>query len=257
MTTKPGSSSWTQEKRERERELLAALQDAHADDQERERIRHELVTMHLPLVKHIARKYRDRGEDFDDLVQVGTVGLIKAVDRFDVDRGFEFSTYATPLILGEIRRHFRDRTWSVRMPRRLQELSARILTATDALTQELDRSPTVAEIATRLECSPDDVLEALEARQALTSQSLDEDPDEGVRFNEALSTTDAGLQSVEDRASVDALLDALPERERRIVEMRFYQEMSQSQIAEQMGMSQMHVSRLLARSLADLRAHIT
>lgn len=257
MTTAPSGSSWTPQKRARERELLDELAGLDALDPRREDVRDELVTMHLPLVRHIARKYRDRGEDLEDLVQVGTMGLIKAVDRFEVDRGLEFSTYATPLILGEVRRHFRDRSWSVRMPRRLQERSAQVASATEALTNELGRSPTVAEIAERLECSSDDVLEALEARQAFTADSLDADPEEASRFATAVGSEDPYLQAVEDRAAVSALLDTLPERERQIVELRFFREMSQSQIAAEMGMSQMHVSRLLGRSLALLREQLT
>lgn len=256
MSRAESGTSWGPAQRERERVLLAQFAQCDPDDPDRSAVRDELVTMHLPLVYHIARRYRDRGESLDDLAQVGTVGLIKAVDRFDITRGLEFSTYATPLILGEIKRHFRDRSWSVRMPRRLQELSAKVTQAADVLTAEHDRSPTVAEIATHIGCTLDEVLEGLEARQAFAADSLDVDRDDEHGYSPSIGTLDPELTAVEDREAVRTLLDQLPDREREIVMLRFYQNLSQSQIAEQVGVSQMHVSRLLAKSLARMRENL-
>lgn len=211
--------------------------------------------MHLPLVEHLARRFRDRGESHDDLVQVGTIGLIKAVDRFDPERGVEFSTYATPTIVGEIKRHFRDRGWAIRVPRRLQEMRLALTRATAELTQSTGRSPTVRELAAHLGVSEDEVLEGLESAQAYATASLDsgsDDPD-APALADTLGADDAALEGVEYRESLRPLLAALPERERRIIVLRFFRNMTQSQIAEEVGISQMHVSRLLARSLAQLR----
>jgi RNA polymerase sigma-B factor len=216
-----------------------------------------LVSLHMPLVEHLARRFRNRGEPYDDLVQVATIGLIKAVDRFDSDRGVEFSTYATPTILGEIKRYFRDKGWAIRVPRRLQELRLSLTAATAELTQQLGRAPTVAELAERLELSPDLVIEGLESANAYNTLSLDA-PDQ----NEADATTvldglggeDEALESVEYRESLKPLLAQLDTREKRILTLRFFRGMTQSQIAEEIGISQMHVSRLLARTLTELRA---
>ena len=249
--TKPGASSWGERERVRERWLLAELAQIDTSDPHRDAIRDEVVTMHLPLVRHIARGFRDRGEQFDDIVQVGTIGLIKAVDRFEIDRGLEFSTYATPVIVGEIKRHFRDRTSVVRLPRRLQELSASVSRASEALTIDLQRSPTVREIAESIGCSVDDVLEALEARESLTVHELP-----GLEGESTLGADDASLQGVVDKEALRTALEQLPERERRIVLMRFFSDMSQTQIAQEMGISQMHVSRLLAASLGQLRGDL-
>ena len=253
MSRAASGTSWGPAQRERERELIALMGTLPPDDPGRAAARDEVVTMHMALVHHLARRYRERGESYDDLVQVGTIGLIKAVDRFEPERGLEFSTYATPLILGEIKRHFRDRTWSVRMPRRLQEVSARVTQAADELTAELDRSPTVGEIAERIGCTSEEVLEGLEARRAYAADSLDSDADENPGTAARIGLEDADLAAVEDREAVRALLESLPEREREIVILRFYQNLSQSQIADRVGVSQMHVSRLLAKSLATMR----
>jgi RNA polymerase sigma-B factor len=249
---------WTDERRERERVLLGRLAGLAEDDQARNDVRDELVTMHLPLVHHLARRFRDRGEAHDDLVQVGTIGLIKAVDRFDVERGVEFSTYATPTIVGEIKRHFRDKGWSVRVPRRLQELRLAITRATEELSQDLGRAPTVKELATRLEVGEDDILEGLESAQAYSAMSLDGaggDPEGGSpALIDTLGSDDAALANVEYRETLRPLLEALPERERQIIILRFFHNKTQSQIAEEVGVSQMHVSRLLAKSLRTLRS---
>ena len=177
-TSPPGDERWGDEQRARERELLDVLSSHAAGSPEFTAAREELITMHLPLVHHIARRYRDRGENYDDLVQVGTIGLISAIDRFEIERGLEFSTFATPTIVGEIKRHFRDRTTTIRLPRRLQELRGPIYTATEDLTGELHRSPTVREIADRVGITPEDVLEVLEAQAAYSAKSLDDSGDD-------------------------------------------------------------------------------
>jgi RNA polymerase sigma-B factor len=245
----------------RERELLASFAAMPADDPRRKAVRDELVTMHLPLVQHCARRYRDRGESLDDLVQVGTIGLIKAVDRFDTGRGLEFSTFATPTILGEIKRHFRDRAWAIKVPRRLQELQSAMTQATDRLTRELGRAPTVRELAAAMGVDENDVLDAIEARHAYATDSLDSsrdgDDDRPAALGDSLGVDDPALEAVEYRESLRPLLAALPDRERRIVLLRFFHNKSQSQIAEDLGISQMHVSRLLARALTKLRAGMT
>jgi RNA polymerase sigma-B factor len=249
----PSTSLSGAERRRRERELLTELADLEPGDPLRAAVRDELVTMHLPLVQHLARRYRDRGESVDDLVQVGTVGLIKAVDRFDLSRDVEFSTYATPTILGEIKRHFRDRTWAVRVPRRMQELQAQVTARSDALTRTLHRAPTVRELAASLGVGEDDVLDAIEARHAYATGTIDDDDDATAPVASRLGLDDPAFEAIDDRETLRPLLAQLPERERRIILLRFFHHMSQSQIAEELGMSQMHVSRLLARSLAQLR----
>lgn len=215
--------------------------------------------MHLPLVKHLARRYRDRGESMDDLIQVGTVGLIKAIDGFDPGKGVELSTYATPTILGEIKRHFRDTTWAVRVPRRLQDLQAQVTARSEELSSELHRSPTVRELAASLDVSEADILDAIEARQAYSTDSLDINPGEDSLAvpTSAISMEDSAFDAIDERQTLRPLLEALPERERAIVTMRFFQNMSQDQIAQELGISQMHVSRLLARTLVTLRAGMT
>lgn len=248
---------WSDANRAREHELLAEMARLEPEDPRRLAIRDELVTMHLPLVHHLARRFRDRGEAHDDLVQVGTIGLIKSVDRFDPGRGVEFSTYATPTIVGEIKRHFRDKGWSVRVPRRLQELRLSIGRATAELSQANGRSPTVKELAAYLKISEDDVLEGLEAAQSYSTLSLDGsagDPNgEAPALADTLGTDDAALENVEYRETLRPLLAALPDRERQIVLLRFFHNKTQSEIAEEVGVSQMHVSRLLVKALRTLR----
>ena len=242
--------------RQQSRELLDLLSGLPSGDPRREDTRNTLVTLHQPLVEHLARRFRNRGEPYDDLVQVATIGLIKAIDRYDPERGVEFSTYATPTIVGEIKRWFRDKGWAVRVPRRLQELRLAIGSATGTLTQELGRSPTVAELAERLGASADDVLEGLESANAYSTLSLDA-PDnsevDGPSVLDLLGSEDSALEGVENREALKPLLSRLPERERRILLLRFFAGMTQSQIAAEVGISQMHVSRLLARTLTRLR----
>lgn len=256
MSEAPGEGSWGESQRRHEHALLDELQRLEAGDPRRVIVRDELITLHLPLVTHLARRYRDRGESWDDLVQVGTVGLIKAIDGYDPSHGTELSTYATPTILGEIKRHFRDRAWAVRVPRRLQELSLRVAATSDDLTHTLQRSPTVREIADALDVSQTDVLEALEARQAYTADSIDVDDDDDATPSAVLSmgADDPAFASIDDIETLRPLLAALTDRERTLIRMRFFDNMTQSQIADELGISQMHVSRLLARTLTTLRA---
>jgi RNA polymerase sigma-B factor len=249
---------WSERDRQIEHALLGRLASLDVGDPARRDIRDQLVTMHLPLVEHLARRFRDRGESHEDLVQVGTIGLIKAVDRFDVDRGVEFSTYATPTIVGEIKRHFRDRGWAIRVPRRLQEMRLLLNRGTADLTQQLGRSPTVAELAKHLGITEDEVLEGLESAQAYATTSLDggENSDDGASVAATLGTVDTELEGVENRESLRPLLQALPEREQRILQLRFFENKTQSEIAREVGLSQMHVSRLLSKTLATLREHM-
>ncbi|WP_435612375.1 SigB/SigF/SigG family RNA polymerase sigma factor [Streptomyces sp. bgisy159] len=231
---------------------LRALRDGSPEYAE---LRNQLVRMHLPLVEHLARRFRNRGEPLDDLTQVATIGLIKSVDRFDPDRGVEFSTYATPTVVGEIKRHFRDKGWAVRVPRRLQELRLSLTTATAELSQLHGRSPTVHELAEKLSISEEEVLEGLESANAYSTLSLDvpDTDDESPAVADTLGAEDEALEGVEYRESLKPLLEDLPPREKRILLLRFFGNMTQSQIAQEVGISQMHVSRLLARTLAQLR----
>lgn len=232
-------------------EELAALPPDHPD---RAALRNKLVTGYLPVVQHIARRFAGRGEPVDDLEQAGTVGLLNAVDRFEPDRGIDFLSYAVPTITGEIRRHFRDRTWSMRVPRRLKDLQSAINAAVGPLSQELGRAPRPSEIAARLGIPTEDVVEGLDAQQAYRSTSLDElVTGSDTTLTDTLGSADAELDKVEYRQSLAPLLDELPERERTILLLRFFGNMTQTQIAEKVGISQMHVSRLLAQTLALLR----
>jgi len=241
--------------------LFAALAERDLSEVERASLRDDLVRLHLPLVEHFARRFLNRGEPFDDLLQVGTIGLIKAVDRFDIERGVEFSTYATPTILGEIKRHFRDRGWAIRVPRRLQELRITIAAATAELTQTLGRAPTVKELALEVGVSGEEIIEGLESANAYSTLSLDA-PDSGgddgsLSMIDVIGEDDEALAHVENRETIKPLLEALDPREKHILTLRFFKGMTQSQIATEIGISQMHVSRLLARTLAQLRESLT
>ncbi|MFE1324040.1 RNA polymerase sigma factor SigF [Streptomyces sp. NPDC058741] len=237
------------------REMFLKLRTLSSGSPEYAELRNQLVRMHLPLVEHLARRFRNRGEPLDDLTQVATIGLIKSVDRFDPDRGVEFSTYATPTVVGEIKRHFRDKGWAVRVPRRLQELRLALTTATAELSQLHGRSPTVHELAEKLAISEEEVLEGLESANAYSTLSLDvpDTDDESPAVADTLGAEDEALEGVEYRESLKPLLEDLPPREKRILLLRFFGNMTQSQIAQEVGISQMHVSRLLARTLAQLR----
>ncbi len=246
--------------RARARELFERLSTLPPGSPERERIRGQLVELHLPLVEYLARRFRNRGEWLDDLTQVATIGLIKSIDRFDLERGVEFSTYATPTIVGEIKRHFRDKGWAVRVPRRLQELKLSLTKAIGELAQREGRAPTVSELAAHLQMSEEEVLEGLESANAYSTVSLDA-PDSGDEdapaVADSLGIVDEALEGVEYRESLKPLLERLPPREKKILLLRFFGNLTQSQIAAELGISQMHVSRLLARTLTQLRDGLT
>jgi RNA polymerase sigma-B factor len=220
-------------------------------------LRDQLVEAHLGLAEYLARRFGNRGEPLDDLVQVASVGLLKAVDRFDPERGVEFSTYATHTIVGELKRHFRDKGWAVRAPRRMQELYLRLGKIISTLSQDLGRSPTIPELAAEAQVSEEEVLEALEAGQAYRFASLDAPSpgdDGGDTLGAHMGEEDPELVDAEHRAALSPLIGRLPPREQKILHYRFFEGLTQSEIAARLGISQMHVSRLLARSLAQLRA---
>jgi len=233
-------------------ELFARYRETQ--DQE---VRDELVTMYLNLVEYLARRFKSRGEPLDDLIQVGTIGLIKAVDRFDTGREVEFTTYATPTIVGELKRYFRDKGWAVRVPRRLQELNLQINHMVSGLTQELKRTPTINEIADRLKVSSNEVIEAMETTEAYNFVSLDGDMSSGggesFSLLDYIGEDDKQLVGLEDRASLAAALTGLSHQEQRILYLRFFKGLTQTEIATELNISQMHVSRLLRRTLQILR----
>jgi RNA polymerase sigma-B factor len=247
----------------RYRELMALLVEyaqLQACDPSRRELRDELVRGYLPLARHIAQRYAHRGESLEDLTQVATLGLILAIERFSVEIGQDFLAFAIPTIQGEVRRYFRDQGWAMRVPRRLKELRMLINAAVSELSQQLGRAPRPSEIAQRLDLAEDEVLAGFEAGWAYRPRSLDEpvptDPEGSEPIGEQLGETDPGLEFVEDHAAVVPLLDALPERERTILMLRFSADMTQTQIAARMGLSQMHVSRLLAQTLGLLRRQL-
>jgi RNA polymerase sigma-B factor len=220
-------------------------------------LRNELIEEHMGLAVSLARRFAHRGEDGDDLNQVAMVGLLKAVERFDVERGVQFSTFATPTIVGELKRHFRDRGWAIRVPRRLQELMLNIGQVMADLGQELGRAPTPAELAARAGVTEEEVLESMEVGGMYRLASLDDRPgddNDSAEPSSWVGVDDAELASAEDRLAVQDLLTRLPERERQIVYLRFFEGLTQSEIADQVGISQMHVSRLLIRSLEEMAA---
>ncbi len=219
-------------------------------------LRDQLIEAHIGLAEYLARRFANRGEPLDDLVQVASLGLVKAVERFDPSRGLEFTTFATPTIVGELKRHFRDKGWAVRVPRRVQELHLRVTRVIDDLSLELGRPPTYPEVAVRAGVSEDEVVEAVDAGSAYRSASLDagrNDDDDSPGLLGQLGAPDAELDRAERRASLSPLLAKLPEREQSMLYLRFYEGLTQSEIAKRLGISQMHVSRLLARSLGQLR----
>jgi len=232
-------------------ERSAELFERLADDPD---AREELVRLHYPLVEYLARRFAGRGEPVDDLVQVASIGLLKAIDRFDRDRGVKFSTYATPTIIGELKRHFRDKGWAMRVPRRLQEIGLQLSRVVSEMYQDLGRSPTVGEIAERSGLSEDDVLEGMDAIHAHSIGSLDAPTDdEGQTSGARLGSEDETYELLEGWASVAPHLEELPDRERQILYLRFFRGLTQSQIADKLGISQMHVSRILSRTLLLLR----
>ena len=238
-----------------DRELLRRYHQ-HGDLAARE----QLINQYMSLVRSLARRYAYRGEQFEDLVQIGAIGLIKAIDRFDLERGVELTTYATPNIIGEIKRHFRDRGWSVRVPRGLQELNIQLSRTIEELTVQLGRSPTIAELAKSAEVSEEEVLEALESGRAYSSLSLSaggqQDDGEELDPLESIGTEEHAYEVSEDRAVLAPGFRVLDDRERKILHLRFFKGLTQSQIAQQVGISQMHVSRLIRRSLEKIRDEI-
>jgi RNA polymerase sigma-B factor len=247
---KSGESRWD---RERARQLLAS----YATDRD-PKVKDELVAQHLNLVRYLAGKFSNRGENLEDLVQVGCLGLIKAIERFDPERGTEFTTYATPTIVGEIKRHFRDKGWAIKVPRRLQEFNASVAKTTEELTSQLGRVPTPDEIAKKLEVNPEDVLEAQELGQSYNLLSIDSelDADDSRKTSsllDYLGRDDFQLEQVEDRLALHRAFSSLPSRERLLMYLRFFENRSQSEVAKVLNISQMHVSRLQARSLETMR----
>jgi RNA polymerase sigma-B factor len=218
-----------------------------------ERLRNELVESHLGLAHQLARRFVSRGESYDDLVQVASLALVKSVDRFDPDRGVEFSTFATRTVIGELKRHFRDRGWAIRAPRRIQELYLELGPAIETLSQELGRPPTVAEMAESIGASQEAVLEAIEAGQSYRTSSIDAPDRQEGTISDRLGDIETGFGGAEDRLVLAISLADLKERERLILKYRFVDGLSQSEIADRVGISQMHVSRLLVASLAKLR----
>jgi RNA polymerase sigma-B factor len=219
--------------------------------------RNELVEQHIGLASHLARRYASRGVPLDDLRQIALLGLVKAVERFDPDRGVAFSTFAGRTIEGEIKRHFRDATWGMRVPRSTKELHLAVRRATDELGQQLGRSPTVRDVAEHLEISTDEVVEALAAGSAYTPASLyaprPDEPEQNVDRNGAVGSVDPAFANSEHRVVIEDLIASLPDREQAIVRLRFYENLTQTEIAERVGISQMHVSRLLRKSLLVMR----
>jgi RNA polymerase sigma-B factor len=244
-----------------EDQLWALLGSLPAGHPERLEIRNDLVARYLPMVHYLAQRYRERGEALEDLVQVGAVGLIKSVDRFDPQRGVLFSTFATPTVLGEIKRHFRDKAWLVRVPRQLQALKGRLGSAREELAHRLGRSPTIAELAEFMELTEEQVLDGFDAANAYSATSIDAPVlgygSAGTSLEDRLGADDEALDLVERRHCVAPLLDALPERERQIIFLRFFREKTQAEIAQELGLSQMHVSRLLSQTLSRLHEKLT
>lgn len=246
-----GKLAWD---KERTRELFRLYKEEGDED-----AREQLIVSHLNLVRFLASKFKNRGESLDDLIQVGNIGLIKAIDRFEPERGLEFTTYATPTIMGEIKRHFRDKGWSVRVPRRLQELSAKVNQATDELTKDLQRSPTVQEIAENLGVSVDEVLEAMESSSAYSSVPLegggnsDQDTPSVI---DHYATEDQDLLASDDRMVIEETIKDFSPREQEVIQMRFVEGLTQVEIANRMGVSQVQVSRFLRRTLKKVQDRI-
>ena len=236
--------------------MFAEMAELPEGDPRRAELRNKLVTGHLPLAEHIAARFSNRGVPREDLVQVATLGLINAVDRFQPDRGTDFLSFAVPTVMGEVRRHFRDASWSMHVPRRLKELNLAINAASAELSQRLGRAPTPSELGKHLDLTSEQVYEGLEAGNAYHSMSLDEalSPDaDSDPLGDTLGQQDEALAGVENYESLRPLIESLPERERQILTLRFFRHMTQTQIADRIGISQMHVSRLLSRTLENLR----
>jgi len=236
-----------------DRDLLHRYHDGGERD-----ARERLVQRHMPLVRALARRYAGRGEPLEDIEQVGAIGLLKAIDRYDLERDVALTTYATPNIVGEIKRHFRDKGWAIRIPRGLQELNARMSRTIERLTSGLGRSPTIAEIGRELSVTPEQVLEALEAGSAYAPMSLSSSPSGDAELDpmEAVGKEDEAFERSEQRVTLEPALAALPSRDREILRKRFEDGLTQTQIAEEVGISQMHVSRLIRKSLERMRSEL-
>ena len=247
-----GKPAWD---KDRTRELFRRYKE-EGDEEARE----QLIVSHVNLVRYIAAKFKNRGEPLDDLIQVGTIGLIKAIDRFDPSRGLEFTTYATPTIMGEIKRHFRDKGWTIRVPRRLQELSAKVNTVTDELTAELQRSPSIDEIAARLGTAPDEVLEAMESSSAYSSVPLEgqggTEEDDAPAVIDRYASVDNDLEASDDRMILEDVISEFPEADQQAIRMRYLDGMTQVEIAKKLGISQVQVSRMLRRALRRIQEKI-
>ncbi|MDI6874414.1 MAG: SigB/SigF/SigG family RNA polymerase sigma factor [Actinomycetota bacterium] len=245
------------ERREKVRELFEELRRTGDP-----RIRDQLIAHNIHLVEYLARKFANRGEPLEDLLQVGFIGLIKAIDRYDLDRGVEFSTYATPTIVGELKRYFRDKGWAIRIPRRLQMRDLELNQAVDHLTQELHRAPTLQEVAEHLEISLEEVVEIMESSYAANYLSLDnifytnEGEDRGFSLLDYLGGEDDDFSLAEDRDTLAKLISRLSDREQKVIYMRFFRGMTQMEIARELNISQMHVSRLLRKILDKLRGDL-
>jgi RNA polymerase sigma-B factor len=238
---------------------LSSLHELAKQDQERAKLRETAIQTYMPLASRLARSFHGRGEDLDDLMQVAMLGLIKAVDRFDPERGVAFSKFAVPTILGELKKHFRDSAWSLHVTRRMQELHLQISRAQPALTQELGRSPSVADIAKHLEISEAEVLAGMECGGAYNTRSLNSPvtvDDGAIELGQLIGAPDDRMESVPDRQALRQHVSELPAREQRILYLRFFEDLTQSQIAKKLGISQMHVSRLLSQSLGALRGRL-
>lgn len=247
-----GKPAWD---KERTRELFRRYKE-EGDEEARE----QLIVSHVNLVRYIAAKFKNRGEPLDDLIQVGTIGLIKAIDRFDPSRGLEFTTYATPTIMGEIKRHFRDKGWTIRVPRRLQELSAKVNSATDELTAQLQRSPSIEEVAYYLGTTADEVLEAMESSSAYSSVPLEgqgnNEEDDAPSVIDRYASVDGDLEASDDRMVLEEVIGEFPEADQQAIRMRFIDGMTQVEIAKRLGISQVQVSRMLRRALRRIQDKI-
>ena len=247
-----GKPAWD---KERTRELFRRYKE-EGDEEARE----QLIVSHVNLVRYIAAKFKNRGEPLDDLIQVGCIGLIKAIDRFDPSRGLEFTTYATPTIMGEIKRHFRDKGWTIRVPRRLQELSAKVNSATDELTAQLQRSPSIEEVADYLGTTADEVLEAMESSSAYSSVPLEgqgnNEEDDAPSVIDRYASVDGDLEASDDRMVLEEVIGEFPEADQQAICMRFIDGMTQVEIAKRLGISQVQVSRMLRRALRRIQDKI-
>lgn len=240
--------------------LFTSLESLHESDPARAELRKSIITRCLPLAEHIARRFDRRGEPFEDLVQVASIGLVNAVDRYDVSRGSDFLAFAVPTIMGEVRRHFRDTGWAVRVPRRLKELHLDLVKASASLSQRLGRSPTTREMAAELGIEVEEVAQGLQAANGYRALSVDANvggsSEQGSTLGDLLGDTDSDLAGVEDHETLRVILQGLPDRERTVLLLRFFGNQTQSQIAARVGVSQMHVSRILSDTLANLRAKV-